>query len=46
MIRILKTVCRLIIGFIFCSSGTVLAVNSNLGLSPWDVFHQGLSKIT
>ena len=46
MIRILKTVCRLIIGFIFCSSGTVLAVNSNLGLSPWDVFHQGLSKMT
>lgn len=46
MKRILKTVCRLIIGFIFCSSGTVLAVNSNLGLSPWDVFHQGLSKMT
>ena len=46
MKRILKIVCRLIIGFIFCSSGTVLAVNSNLGLSPWDVFHQGLSKMT
>ena len=39
MIRILKTVCRLIIGFIFCSSGTVLAVNSNLGLSPDTLFY-------
>lgn len=37
---------RLIVGFIFCASSTIFMLNSNLGLSPWDVFHQGLSRIT
>lgn len=37
---------RLIAGFIFCASSTVFMLNSNLGLSPWDVFHQGLSGVT
>lgn len=37
---------RLIAGFIFCASSTIFMLNSNLGLSPWDVFHQGLSRIT
>lgn len=37
---------RLIMGFLFCASSTVLMLNSNLGLSPWDVFHQGISRIT
>lgn len=37
---------RLMIGFVFCASSTVLMLNSNLGLSPWDVFHQGVSRIT
>ncbi|MFQ9976623.1 YczE/YyaS/YitT family protein [Clostridium cadaveris] len=37
---------RLIFGFILCSSSTVFMLNSNLGLSPWDVFHQGLSILT
>lgn len=39
-------VCRLVLGFIFCACATVMALKSNLGLSPWDVFHQGLSNIT
>ncbi|BBF43576.1 hypothetical protein lbkm_2264 [Lachnospiraceae bacterium KM106-2] len=37
-------VVRLLCGFLLCSAATVLALNSGLGLSPWDVLHQGLSK--
>jgi Predicted membrane protein len=33
-------------GFLLCACGTVMALNSNLGLSPWDVFHQGLTNVT
>lgn len=42
----LLTFARLIFGFALCSSSTVFMLNSNLGLSPWDVFHQGLSILT
>lgn len=28
------------------SVGIVLTINANLGLAPWDVFHQGLSRVT
>lgn len=41
-----KTFLKLIIGLLISSAGVVLTINSNLGLSPWDVLHQGLSKIT
>ena len=37
---------RLLVGFVFCASSTVLMLNSNLGLSPWDVFHQGISRLS
>ena len=37
---------RLIAGFIFCASSTIFMLNSNLGVSPWDVFHQGISRLT
>ena len=37
---------RITLGFFLCACGTVMALNSNLGLSPWDVFHQGLTKVT
>ena len=40
------TLVRLFIGFAFCASSTVIMLNSNLGLSPWDVFHQGISRLT
>lgn len=36
---------RLFIGLMLCSVGTVMTINGNLGLQPWDVFHQGISKI-
>ncbi|SCJ06248.1 Uncharacterized BCR%2C YitT family COG1284 [uncultured Clostridium sp.] len=42
----LYKILRLIVGFILCASSTIFMLNSNLGLSPWDVFHQGLSRIT
>lgn len=46
MKRILYIIIRMTLGFFFCSCGTVMALNSKLGLSPWDVFHQGLSNVT
>lgn len=46
MKKLLSIAIRLIIGFFCCAAGTVMAINSNLGLSPWDVFHQGVSNIS
>ena len=46
MRQIVSKIFRLLFGFIFCSCSTVMALNSNIGLSPWDVFHQGISNIT
>lgn len=37
---------RLFIGLFLYAVGIVLTINANLGLSPWDVFHQGISKLT
>lgn len=36
---------KLIAGLILCSIGIVTILNSNLGLSPWDVLNQGLNNI-
>jgi uncharacterized protein len=35
---------RLFIGLFLYAVGIVMTINANLGLGPWDVFHQGLSK--
>ena len=35
----------LFLGFLGISLGVVLGVKSNLGLAPWDVFHQGLAIV-
>jgi uncharacterized membrane protein YczE len=35
---------RLFIGIFVCSVGIVMTINANLGLAPWDVFHQGLAN--
>lgn len=43
---ILKKTIRLVLGTILCGSSTVFMLNSNLGLLPWDVFHQGVSRVT
>lgn len=37
---------RLFIGLFLYAVGAVFTINANLGLSPWDVFHQGISKLT
>jgi uncharacterized protein len=35
---------RLFIGLFLYALGIVMTINANLGLGPWDVFHQGLSR--
>ncbi len=40
-IRIIK----LMMGLFLFAVGIVMTINANVGLSPWDVFHQGLSKM-
>lgn len=42
--KVLWKFLKLVIGLFICSIGIVLTINCNLGLSPWDVFHQGLSN--
>lgn len=46
MDKLLGLIIRITLGFFLCACGTVMALNSNLGLSPWDVFHQGLTHVT
>ena len=42
--EILKYI-KLFLGFFICSLGIVIIIRSNLGFSPWDVLHQGISKV-
>jgi uncharacterized membrane protein YczE len=44
MIKIIMRVARLFLGLFLFATGIVMTINANLGLSPWDVYHQGLSK--
>lgn len=37
---------RLMLGFVLCASSTIFMLNSNLGLSPWDVLHEGIANLT
>ena len=43
MNKIFKTILRLLLGFIIYGLAIVIMINANIGLSPWDVFHQGIS---
>ena len=36
---------KLFLGFFCCSLGVIIIIKSNLGFSPWDVLHQGISKV-
>lgn len=45
MKEILKRVAKLFLGLFLYALGIVMTINANLGLAPWEVFHQGLSKI-
>lgn len=44
MKKIFLKLIKLIAGLFLFSVGIVLTINANLGLAPWDVFHQGLAK--
>jgi uncharacterized membrane protein YczE len=37
---------RLMVGLVLCGLGIALMVDADLGLSPWDVLHQGISVRT
>ncbi len=37
---------RLIFGLFVFSLGTVCILNAKIGVAPWDVFHQGVSRVT
>lgn len=36
---------RMVAGLSFFAVGIVMTINANIGLAPWDVFHQGLSNV-
>lgn len=46
MRKIILTLLRLLIGLFLYAVGIVFTINANLGLSPWDIFHQGISRLT
>ena len=35
---------RLVLGLLLCGTGVALMIDADLGLAPWDVLHQGISK--
>lgn len=37
---------RLLVGLVLCGVGIATMVAADLGLGPWDVLHQGLSRLT
>ena len=43
--KIILRIIRLFIGYFVCAVGMVMTINANIGVSPWDVFHQGLGNI-
>ncbi|MHB1393256.1 MAG: YczE/YyaS/YitT family protein [Clostridia bacterium] len=43
MKNIAKRVAKLYLGLFLYALGIVMTINANLGLAPWEVFHQGLS---
>lgn len=36
---------KLFLGLFVCALGVIIIIKSNLGFSPWDVLHQGISKV-
>ncbi|SDG88531.1 Uncharacterized membrane protein YczE [Desulfosporosinus hippei DSM 8344] len=46
MIIMVKRIIRLFLGLFLFAVGIVLTINANLGLAPWDVFHQGIVYLT
>lgn len=46
MKKVIEKIIRVVGGLFLFTVGIVMTINANLGLAPWDVFHQGLSKQT
>lgn len=46
MKKVFQVLLRLYLGLFVCAIGIVMTINANLGLSPWDTFHQGLANLT
>jgi uncharacterized membrane protein YczE len=44
--RLVRRTTQLFAGLVFYGVGMALMIESRLGLTSWDVFHQGLSKVT
>lgn len=45
MKKIISTFIRLFIGLFLFAVGIVMTINANLGLAPWDIFHQGITNV-
>lgn len=46
VIIMVQRIIRLFLGLFLFAVGIVLTINANLGLAPWDVFHQGIVYLT
>jgi uncharacterized membrane protein YczE len=44
--RLVRRTTQLFAGLVFYGLGMALMIESRLGLTSWDVFHQGLSRVT
>ncbi|MGK0482263.1 MAG: putative membrane protein YczE [Planctomycetota bacterium] len=44
--EILRRLPRVVLGLVLFGIGVAMMVSADLGLGPWDVFHQGLSRLT
>src|SRR3954469_5544578 len=44
--NLVHRIVQLYFGLLFYGLGCALQVRANLGLDPWDVFHQGISRHT
>ncbi|MGI9052823.1 MAG: YczE/YyaS/YitT family protein [Ilumatobacteraceae bacterium] len=44
--RRIERVVRCVIGLAMCGAGIAMIIHGDLGLAPWDVFHQGVSDRT
>ena len=46
MKEVIRRAAKLFLGLFLYALGIVMTINANLGLAPWEVFHQGLSMNT
>lgn len=46
MKKVVISFIRLFVGYFVCAIGMVMTINANIGVSPWDVLHQGLGNVT